>query len=107
LGKLDKMPETLKHGGILVMPKLSAYVHNFSFAVSEKVMYWRHLLSIALAQKTGEAVPYENWYEEKWLKWDYESSNENLDVSDQLQIEKAIPYDVNDLPEPIKEKHFG
>ena len=106
LSKLDKMPETLKHGGILVMPKLSAYVHNFSFAVSEKVMYWRYLLSIALAQKTGEAVPYENWYEEKWLKWDYESNNENLGVSDQLQIERAIPYDVNDLPEPTKEKHF-
>ena len=106
LSKLDKMPETLKHGGILVMPKLSAYVHNFSFAVSGKVMYWRYLLSIALAQKTGEAVPYENWYEEKWLTWDYESNNENIGLSDQLQIERAIPYDVNDLPEPIKEKHL-
>ncbi|MFA6056257.1 MAG: tetratricopeptide repeat protein [Thermodesulfovibrionales bacterium] len=104
LSKLDKMPETLKHGGILVMPKLSAYVNNFSFAVSDKVMYWKHLLSIALARKAGDVVPYENWYEEKWLKWDYVSNNENLGVSDQLKIERAIPYDVNDLPELIKEK---
>ena len=36
LSKLDKMPATLRHGGILVMPKLSAYVHNFGFALSEK-----------------------------------------------------------------------
>ena len=106
LGKLEKMPETLKHGGILVMPKLSAFVHNFSFAVSDEVMYWRHLLSIALAQKTGDAVPDENWYEEKWLNWNYESNNENLGVSDQLKIERAIPYDVGDLPELIKEKYF-
>ena len=105
LSKLDRMPETLKHGGILVMPKLSAYVHNFSFAVSDKVMYWKHLLSIALARKTGDAVPYENWYEERWLKWDYASNNENLGVSDQLKIERAILYDVNDLPEIIKEKY--
>jgi len=106
LSKLDKMPETLKHGGILVMPKLSAYVHNFSFAVSDKVMYWKHLLSIALAQKAGDVVPYENWYEEKWLKWDYVSNNENLGISAQLKIERAIQYDVNDLPELIKEKYF-
>ena len=107
LRKLDKMPETLKHGGILVMPKLSAYVHTFSFAVSEQVMYWRHLLSIALAQQTGDAVPYEDWYEEKWLKWDYDSNNENLGISDQLNIESAVPYDINDLPELIKAKYFG
>jgi len=107
LSKLNKMPETLKHGGILVMPKLSAYVHNFSFAVSDKVMYWKHLLSIALALKAGDAVPHENWYEERWLKWDYASNNENLGVSDQLKIERVIPYDVNDLPELIKEKYFN
>jgi|GEM_PF-3064506 len=104
LSKLDKMPETMKHGGILVMPKLSAYVHNLSFAVSAEVMYWRHLLAITLAQKTGEVAPFENWYEDKWLKWDYQSNNDNLGVSDQFKIEQAIPYDVNELPDLIKEK---
>ena len=104
LSKLDKLPATLKHGGILVMPKLSAYVHDFGFAVSEKNMYWKHLLSIAVSRKLGDAIPSENWYEDKWLKWDYESNNENLEILEQYRIARAIPYDVNELPEVIKEK---
>jgi Tfp pilus assembly protein PilF len=104
LRKLDKMPATMKHGGVLVMPKLSAYVHNFGFALSEKVMYWKHLLSISAPQKFGDAIPSENWYEEKWLKWNYESNNDNLGISEQDKNLKAVPYDVNELPELIKEK---
>jgi tetratricopeptide (TPR) repeat protein len=104
LSKLDKMPETLKHGGIAVMPKLSATVHNFGFAVSDKAMYWRHLLSIAIAQKYGGTVPFENWYEEKWLKWDYETNNESLDISEQYRISWAIPYNAENLPELIHNK---
>ena len=105
LSKLDKMPATLKHGGILVMPKLSAYVHNFGFALSDKVMYWKHLLSIAAPQKFGDTIPDENWYEEKWLRWDYESNNEDLGISEQDKNLKAVPYDFNELPEIIKEKY--
>ena len=105
MSRLDKMPETLKHGGIAVMPKLSACVHNFSFAVSEKTMYWKHLFSIALAQKIGGDIPFEDWYEEKWLKWDYESNNENLDISEQIKIPWAVPYNADKLPEAILEKY--
>jgi tetratricopeptide (TPR) repeat protein len=104
-GKLRKMPDTLKHGGIVVMPKLSAYVHNFGFAVSEKAMYWKHLSAIAFSQKFGGSAPYEDWYEEKWLKWDYETNNENLDVSEQYRISSAMPYNDDKLPEYIKEKY--
>jgi Flp pilus assembly protein TadD len=108
LSKLDKIPATLKHGGILVMPKLSAYVHNFSFAVSEKVMYWKHLLAIACSKKSGDAVPSENWFEEKWLKWDYELNNKNLDYleGNENNIPEAVPYNIDELPELVKEKYF-
>jgi hypothetical protein len=106
LNGLNKMPETLKHGGILIMPKLSVHVHNFSFAVSEKVMYWKHLLSIAYSQKFGGDVPFEKWYEEKWLSWDYESNNENLDISEQYRISSAMPYNADKLPEVIKKKYY-
>lgn len=105
LSKLTKMPATLKHGGIAVMPKLSSHVHNFSFAVSEKVMYWRHLLSLAYARIFGGTVPFENWYEEKWLKWDYEANNENLDISEKDKIAWAMPYNAEKLPELIKRKY--
>lgn len=107
LSKLKRMPETLKHGGILVMPKLYAYVHDFGFAVSEKTMYWKHLLSLAYAQKSGSSIPSENWYEEKWLRWDYDSNNESLDISEQEIIPGAIPYDANELPETIQRKYFN
>jgi Flp pilus assembly protein TadD len=108
LGKLDKMPSTLRHGGVLVMPKVSAVVHRFGFAASEKVMFWKHLLSIAAAQKSGEIGPPESWYEEKWLKWRYEPANGNLEIPerDKTLLLKAIPYDVNELPEVMKGKHF-
>ena len=88
------------------MPKVSASVHNFGFAVSEKAMYWKHLLSIAMAQKFGGIVPFENWYEDKWLKWDYETNNENLDISEQNKISSAVPYNSEKLPELIKKKYF-
>ncbi len=105
LSKLDKMPATLKHGGILVMPKLSACVHNFGFALSEKIMYWKHLLSIAVSRKFGDGIPDENWYEEKWLRWDYESNNKDLGISEQDKNSRAIPYEVNELPGLIREKY--
>jgi Tfp pilus assembly protein PilF len=107
LGKLEKMPATLRHGGVLVMPKVSAVVHRFSFAASEKVMYWKHLLSLAAAQKSGEIGPPEDWYEETWLKWRYEPDNGNLEIpeKDKTLFLKAIPYDVDELPEVMKEKH--
>ena len=69
-------------------------------------MYWKHLLSIAVPQKFGDAVPDENWYEEKWLRWDYESNNEDLGISEQDKNLRATLYDVNELPEAIKEKYF-
>ena len=104
MSKLDKMPSTLRHGGLIVMPKLSAYVHDFRFAVSEKTMYWKHLLSLAYAQTFGETMPFENWYEEKWLRWDSAFNNESLDISEQENIPGAMPYDVDELPEPVKRR---
>jgi tetratricopeptide (TPR) repeat protein len=105
LSKLDEIPETLKHGGILVMPKLSAHVHNVGFAVSEKIMYWKHILSLAKAQKSGDTIPSEDWYEKKWLSWDYESNNENLDISEAEKIGSTVPYNTDELPEVIQARY--
>lgn len=104
MSKLRKMPATLKHGGVLVMPKLSAFVHDFGFAVSEQTMYWKHLLSLAYAQQGGESGPFEDWYEEKWLRWDYESNNRGLDISEKEPIPEVVPYDTNELPQQIRNK---
>ena len=79
---------------------LKSYVHNFGFAVSEKVMYWKHMTALRFSQEIGDSKPNESWYEDKWLSWDFEDNNENLEISFGWEhtIPFSIPYDINELP---------
>lgn len=107
LKNLDKMPPTERHANILGggIRQLETYVHNFGFAVSEKTMFWKYMAALAFSQKIRDAIPNENWYEDKWLKWDYKTNNKDLEVS--LGFEHDLPYahryDINELPEQMKE----
>ena len=103
MNKIDKIPPTGRHAVLQVPPFISAYNHNFGFAVSPKVMYWKHLTALAFSQKIGDAMPNEDWYEEKWLKWNYERNNENLEISkgNEHNIPRTDKYDVSQLPETI------
>lgn len=76
---------------------------NFGYAFSPKTMYWKHMTALAFSQKIGDSVPNEDWYEEKWIKWDYERNNENLEVSKGYEhlIPLAEKYDTSQLPETI------
>lgn len=87
--------------GISRMP---ARVHNLGFCISEKNMRWKHLTAMAFSKVIGDSEPNEAWFEEKWLTWDLEKNNSNLEIS--LGYEWCIPYamsyDVKLLPESIK-----
>lgn len=74
-------------GGI---PRLPAYVNNFGFCFSEKVMYWKHLTALAFSSIVGDSVPNESWLTDKWEKWDPVTNNRNLEIS--LGYEWAIPH---------------
>lgn len=103
---VDKLPTTYGNGEISYTPELSYYVHNFGFAVSEKVMYWKHLTSLGFSRKIHDSIPNEKWLD-KWLSWDINKNNSDLEIS--LGYEHTIPcayeYDIDQLPEVIKKKY--
>lgn len=80
--------------------------HNFGYLVSERNMYWDHLVHLGFSGGGVDSMPNENWYEEKWLKWDPVMNNKNLHPSRGYEhfYPEAIPYDVTALPDNIKRK---
>jgi hypothetical protein len=70
--------------------RLSAYVHNYGFCLSEKAMYWKHLTDLAFSSIVGDSAVNVEWLDKKWLAWDAASNNENLEIS--LGYEWTIPY---------------
>ena len=84
--------------------RLKARTHNFGFAVSEKTMYWKHLVSIGIASKVNDDPPNEDWYDNKWKSWTPESENLEQSKGFEWHIPKCIPYDTNDLPKSIKDR---
>lgn len=87
--------------------RLNATVHNLGFCLSDEIMYWKHLTALAFSRIVGDSEPNEAWYEEKWLNWDLEKNNKDLEISKGYEwvIPCAVPYDVNNLPELIKNKY--
>lgn len=86
------------------LPKMNSIVHNVGFCFSEKVMYWKHLICIAMSKKIKDSPPNIDWYEEKWLNWDFHAHNKNLEISKGYEhtISHAFPYDTQLLPETLK-----
>jgi hypothetical protein len=67
-------------------------------------MYWKHMTAIGFSQKIGDDLPNEDWYEDKWLNWNFETNNQNLEISKGHEhlIPRALKYDRNELPELLK-----
>ena len=106
---LDKLPETGRHADPLMefVNRLTAKVHNLGFSASVDTMYIKHLLALGFSQKIGDSPPNEDWYEEKWLKWDFFLNNRNLEISKGYEhlIPFAIAYDPithGPLPEVLR-----
>lgn len=109
--KLSKVPKTHKHAQVIKPSKkpdfLKAYVHDFGFCVSEKSMYWKHLIAIGISQAIADSPPNEDWYEDVWLNWRYEDGKENLHISIGFEsyIPGIVPYDISQLPWLIQKKY--
>jgi len=106
--KDGKMPPTFRLANppdCPLPPFLNAYNHNLGYSVSKKVMYWKHMLTIASSPIIGDSIPNEDWYEEIWLKWDYLKNNKNLEVAKDaaFEIPRANVYDYTLLPETVIE----
>lgn len=88
------------------VPQLKATLFNLGFCLKPKNMYWKHLIGIAIANGIQDSAPNELWYENKWLNWDMESNNSNLEISSghESSIPFACEFDVTTLPQSIREK---
>lgn len=103
---IDEMPTTGGNAEIPGMVRTNHFVHNFGFAVSEKVMYWKHMTALGFSRVLHDSEPNEAWYD-KWLSWRIDHNNENLEISkgSEGSIPYAVPYDVSELPELIREMY--
>lgn len=77
------------------IPRLNCFVNNLGFCVSYKTMYWKHLTALAFSSVIGDSQPNPDWLENKWLTWDYDSNNDNLEIS--LGYEWTIPYAIKTI----------
>ena len=106
LKDIDKLPKTWGNGDVRnKTPALTHFVHNFGFAVSEKVMYWKHMTALGFFREIRDSRPNEAWLD-MWLNWSYEGRNKDLEISlgHEHNIPYAVPYAPQELPEPIRER---
>jgi len=97
-----KLPETGTQANVRGMPYLNPYVHNLGYCMSERTMLWKHLTGLAFSTKIGDSVPNENWYDDKWINWNFETNNKDLEISKghESAIPRAVKYN-GILPEVL------
>lgn len=60
---------------------LDAVAHNVGFCMSPKIMLLKHLTALSFSAAINDSMPNADWYRDKWLNWDYETNNENLEIA--------------------------
>ena len=83
------------------IPQRVAIFHHFSYArpdarIRQKLAYTSH---------RDDLVP--NWYENVWLKWDEDHSLENLHPMHPAEYKRAIPVELDSLPEVMRDHPFA
>lgn len=66
--------------------------HNVGFCFSDKLMLYKHLLSIGFSTEIGDTPPNERWYIDKWLNWTPETVNLEISKGYEYKILKAINF---------------
>lgn len=103
---LDKLPKTGRQANDRRVNFLPVYTHNFGFCFNPQTMYWKHLTAIGFSQKIKDFPPNENWYD-MWLNWSIDGENKNLEIAKGYEhtVAYAYRYNIDELPEIIKEKY--
>jgi hypothetical protein len=58
-----------------------ASVHNLGFCVSDRAMFWKHMIGLGISGPLQDSMPNEEWFEKIWLNWHPTSNNKNLEIS--------------------------
>ena len=84
--------------------RLEAKVHNLGFCMSPQTMFWKHLLALGFCQKIKDSQPNENWYFDKWVGWNSNGNNKDLEITrgHESDIPYAVQYDKAELPEVLR-----
>ena len=67
---------------------------NMGFSLNKDTMLYKHLLSIVFSKIIGDSEPDEMWYENKWLNWCPETTNLDVSIGNQKNIDKAYKYEI-------------
>ena len=92
----DFLPITGKNGSIRSRKFMDYTLLNMGFCLSERNMFWKHLIGIGMSGKIHDSKPNENWYEDKWLNWDFNKNNRDLEIS--KGYEHNIPFALANPP---------
>lgn len=86
--------------------EVQEYVHNLGFCVSDRAMFWKHMLGIGISGPLKDSPPNEDWFEKVWLGWHPETNNRNLEISKGAEhnLSHAYPYPLDELPESIRKR---
>lgn len=91
------LPETLKNGSVSYITYIDEFIYNYGFCMSPTNMYWKTLIGLAVSRSIADSMPNEDWYEKKWLSWNFNTNNKNLEIS--KGYEHFIPHAIKNSPE--------
>lgn len=98
--KLLHFHKTNEHWRVTI-PKSVAVCHHFSYARTDE----RIRQKLANTSHRNELV--NGWYENVWLGWDRDHSMENLHPTHPEEFKRAIPVEIDSLPEVMREHPFA
>lgn len=58
-----------------------AMVHNLGFCVSDRAMFWKHMIGLGISGPLRDSMPNEMWFERTWLNWHPITNNRNLEIA--------------------------
>jgi len=84
-----------------MIPPRVAVCHHFSYARTDE----RMLQKLRNTSHRNELV--EGWFENVWLKWDTDHNLQNLHPTHPPEFKRAIPVDLNSLPEVMRDHPYA
>lgn len=98
------MPTTGKNGMALSLPVpyINYHIHNMGFCYTPQNMWWKHWIGIMNNRYIQDSEPDPEWFDSKWISWDYNLNNINLEISRNYRhtIPKAILYGKRNIVYP-------
>jgi hypothetical protein len=84
------LPITEKNGSTPFVIYMDEFIHNYGFCMKPYNMFWKLLIGLSVSKSIGDSIPNEDWYEKKWLTWNFQTNNKDLEIS--KGYEHFIPY---------------